>query len=206
MGAAMRRRAGAFAVSLFKRIAILALLACAREAEREAARAAGGRPDSLITSPRASGTAPLATRTPPAIGSILSRERHLPAGVTWRTILSDSVVRIGEPVEIRVVMWNATPSFAVVRVPGGREVGVDVVVSDSLDQIVWHHNYGVEPDLKSHPIQIPAGDSLRWTVVWTQRDTLERQVLPGIYSIRGVMADRYRVDSGTGAVRLRIAR
>ena len=101
---------------------------------------------------------------------------------------------------------HTTTSLAEVRVPSSRDQGVDVIVADGRGRVVWHRNQGFESDLSAHPLYIPAGDSVVWTILWTQRDTLGNAVSAGEYWVRAVIANRFPTDSGTGSVRLRVGR
>jgi hypothetical protein len=132
--------------------------------------------------------------------------REIVPGVVWWVTLSDSTVQLGRPVELRAIMRNTTAAATQVEMPWSRELGVDLVVADAQGGVVWHRNHGFESDLMGGPLHIAAADSLVWSAVWTQRDTLGRPVRPGEFWVRAVRWHRFPADSGTGSVRLAVQR
>ena len=94
--------------------------------------------------------------------------------------------RLGSTVQIAIRLENLgeTPLELYLR---GRAIAYDILIADAAGRVVWHR---LEGDVIPAIIQVKVlnpGDMFELSHTWGQRTNSGEAVLPGIYTLRGIV-------------------
>jgi hypothetical protein len=133
-----------------------------------------------------------------------AREQTVDDSLRFTLIVPDAV-RTGQPVSITLHLTNATTHPVEVHFLG-RVIAFDIVVAGADQRVVWRRlAHAVVPGILQVRTLKP-GETLKLSEVWRQEDNDGKPVVPGTYSVWGVLPSDDPEPRRTAPVKLRITR